>query len=49
MIFGGLNHVVAKETEGEVVVGADDAVEGGHNGDCVEEVFNELGGVHFKL
>ena len=42
-----LNHVVAQQSHGEVVVAADDACEDREASHGEEDVFNDLGSVHF--
>ena len=46
LIYCHAQHVEAEKTEGEVVVGAHDAIESGDNRDCVKEVLNNFGPVH---
>lgn len=48
LILAALDHVVAEETEGEVVVRSDDAGEGGDDGDRVEEILKDLSALHLN-
>ena len=44
-----LNHVVAQQSHGEVVVAADDACEDREASHGEEDVFNDLGSVHISF
>lgn len=48
-ILAWLDHVVAEETEGKVIVWSDDAGEGGHDGNWVKEVLKNLWGLHLNI
>ena len=49
LVLRGSDHVVAQETEGEVVIRSDNAGEGRHYSDPIKQVLNYLWSFHFKL